>query len=147
MDLEGNAERILKTRSKRRAHPRYRVDEHASLLLVHQGTTVEGRLMELSLGGCRIRTAERFLAGAMVRVEVVFKVMGVAFRFCGVTQWSDGKHQVGIRFLDLSARKREQMLQLVDELGKMFDEAATAKRIAPMDARGGEAGVCRELSV
>jgi hypothetical protein len=136
MNLEDYAERLPQTRSKRRAHPRYRVDEHASLLLVHQGTTVEGRMIELSLGGCRIRTAERFLAGTMVRVEVVCKVLGVAVRFCGVTQWTDGKHQVGIRFLDLSPRKWEQMLQLVDELGNGCGEA-----------QSGEAEVGGELDV
>jgi len=125
MSLEDNSERPSRLHSKRRAHPRYLVDEVASMLLVHQSTTVLGRITELSLGGCRIRTAERFLAGALVRVEVAFEMVGVAFRLSGVTQWTDGKKQVGIRFLDLSARKREQLLELVEELEKLRNRACS----------------------
>jgi len=56
------------------------------------------------------------VAGMMVRVEVILKVLGIPFRLPGVTQWTNRKHLVGIRFIDLSDRKREQLAQLIEEL-------------------------------
>ena len=158
MSLEDNAERPSRLHSKRRAHPRYLVDELASMLLVHQSTTVLGRITELSLGGCRIRTAERFLArgipkrvlaGALVRVEVAFEMLGVAFRLSGVTQWTDSKYRVGIRFLDLSARKREQLLELVEELEKLRNKAQSAAGacLTQLPEQGSESGVPADLNL
>jgi hypothetical protein len=40
------------------------------------------------------------------------------FRLGGVTQAIYDPFNVGIRFLDLSDRKREQLLQLIDEIEK-----------------------------
>jgi hypothetical protein len=100
----------------RRKDPRHTVDEPASLLLVHQGSAIACRIIDLSLGGCQVRSEEKFLAGPMVRVEVVFKVLGEAFRVAGVTQWTRQKQWVGIRFLDVSERKRTALMQLIDDI-------------------------------
>ena len=96
----------------RRAAPRLVVDEDARLLLVEPGSTVSCRLVDISLGGCRLRTKERFTAGPMVPVEITFKVRGLAFRFSGLTQWTDGRHLVGIRFTGVSARRREDLVEI-----------------------------------
>ena len=99
-----------------RAHPRFAIGDEASLLLVSQGAALACRILDLSQGGCRVRTQDRFLAGMMVRVEVILRVLGMPFRLSGVTQWTNRQHLVGIRFIDLSDRKREQLAQLIDEL-------------------------------
>ncbi|HEV2485561.1 MAG TPA: PilZ domain-containing protein [Terracidiphilus sp.] len=72
----------------RRSHPRYAVDED-SMLLVSHGLSVESHILDLSLEGCQLSTWERYAAGTRTRVEVTFKVNGIAFRFLGVTQWTD----------------------------------------------------------
>lgn len=103
----------------RRKDPRYTVDGAGSLQLVHQGTAIACRIIDLSLGGCQVRAERQFLAGPMVRVEVLFKVLGETLRVAGVTQWTRQKQWIGIRFLDVTARKRAALLQLICEIEEL----------------------------
>jgi len=116
MELPEKAAELATERQDRRAAPRYAVDEDARLLLVKYGSTVSCRVVDISLGGCRVCTQERFTAGNLVRVEATFKVRGFAFRFSGVTQWTDGRHLVGIRFVDVPARRREELVEALCEV-------------------------------
>jgi c-di-GMP-binding flagellar brake protein YcgR len=100
----------------RRRDPRHAVDEAASLLLVHHGAAISCRLVDLSLGGCQVRAEKPFVAGPMVRVEIVFQVVGEAFRVAGVTQWTRQRQWVGIRFLDVSERKSAALAHLIEEI-------------------------------
>jgi hypothetical protein len=109
----------------RRSHARYEVDEDSILLLVSHGLSLESHILDLSLEGCRLRTRGRYTAGTRTRVEVTFKVNGIAFRFLGVIQWTDGKHLVGIRFVEMISRRREQLDEVICEM-----EAAAAARAA-----------------
>ena len=101
---------------KRRANPRKRVDEAAELHLLHPSCVLACQMVDLSLGGCRVRTQHRYLAGIMVRVEVSFILKGVCFRLSGVTQWTDRRNLVGIRFLDLPARRMEALSEALNEI-------------------------------
>jgi hypothetical protein len=85
-------------------------------VLVHQGSAIACRIIDLSLGGCQARVEQKFLAGTMVRGEVVFKVLGEAFGIAGVTQRTWQKQWIGIRFLDLSERKSAVLMQLIDDI-------------------------------
>jgi len=102
--------------TNRRAHPRLAVDEKAVLLLVSNGSRVSCRIIELSLGGCRLRSEGRFLAGIMIRVEATFTVNGIAFRFSGVTQWTADEHVVGVRFVDVTSRRRDELAEVLCEV-------------------------------
>jgi PilZ domain len=73
-------------------------------------------MLDISLGGCRVRTVDRFLAGIMARVEVVFTLRGVNFRLPGVTQWTDRRNLVGIRFLDMTSRRTEALAESLAEI-------------------------------
>jgi len=68
------------------------------------------------MGGCRIRTNLPFPSGVFRRVETQFQVNGLPFRLAGVTQAIYDPFQVGIRFLDVSERMREQLAQLIEEI-------------------------------
>jgi hypothetical protein len=73
----------------------------------------------LSLSGCRIRTDDRFPVGIYTRVETEFRLEGLPFRLGGVIQAIHDCNTVGIRFLDLSERKREQVLGLIGEIEQL----------------------------
>ena len=49
---------------------------------------------------------------------------GISFRLGGVIQavHDRDRFNVGIRFLEMSERKREQLAQLIEEIEKMYDE-------------------------
>jgi hypothetical protein len=44
---------------------------------------------------------------------------GLPFRLGGVIQAIHNRNMVGIRFLDMSQRKREQVLELIGEIDEM----------------------------
>jgi hypothetical protein len=51
-------------------------------------------------------------------VETEFKVDGLPFRLAGVVQSVHDRFTVGIRFLDMSARKRDQLVHLIEEIAE-----------------------------
>jgi len=107
------------TGRERRQQSRHEVDTTATILLVNVGSTLKGRILDLSITGCRIRTDEHFPVGIYTRVETEFRLEGLPFRLGGVIQSIHDRNNVGIRFLDLSERKREQVLELIDEIEQM----------------------------
>jgi hypothetical protein len=114
--------------AERRAGPRFQVDDDATLLLVSDGRQVQGRVLDLSLKGCRMRTKDRFSAGTGVRVEVAFRVNGIAFRFFGLTQWTNEWNVVGIQFIEVPQRRLRDLAEVVGEVEA--DAAARAELMA-----------------
>jgi c-di-GMP-binding flagellar brake protein YcgR len=130
MEAERRAEGAATHQPERRSSRRLPVDEASVVLLLSHGLPMECRVQDLSLEGCRICTQERFTAGSRARVEVSFKINGIAFRFCGATQWTDGRNVVGIQFVDVVPRRREALAEVLAEL-----EAAEAAKAAKQAAR------------
>ena len=101
---------------ERRRYARLWVDSVATVFLLDLRARVPGRIVDVSLGGCRIRSQERFPVGIYRRVEVEFTLDGMPFRLAGVVQALHDAYTIGIRLLDLSERKREQLAALMEEL-------------------------------
>jgi len=104
---------------ERRNHRRTQVESPATLLLVGRGMTVNARLTELSDEGCRLQVGQHLVSGASTRIEVLFRVCGMDFRFGGVAQWSDGWSRMGVRFTPVPKRRRADLSLVIDE---MIDE-------------------------
>jgi c-di-GMP-binding flagellar brake protein YcgR len=145
MDQVENAEDRADAQEKRRADPRYGVDEDAHLLLVKHGSTLACRVVDLSLGGCRLWTQDRFPASAEVYVEVTFRVRGLAFRFSGITRWTDGQHLVGIHFANVPARRKEELVEALSEIDEE-NAAKAAKQAAEEQAATLEAAAALEAA-
>lgn len=107
---------VENSRARLRTEPRNNVDTSAIIRLVNLVSEIPGRILDISSGGCRIRTDKRFPVGIYRRVETEFRIDGLPFRLGGVTQAIYDPFNVGIRFLDMSDRKREQLLQLIEEI-------------------------------
>ncbi len=126
----------------RRGHPRYDVDGNATIYLLKMAAMLRGRILDISLGGCRIQTLQRFPVGIYCRVETEFSLDGIPFRLVGVTQSIHNRNTIGIRFLDMSERKREQLVQFVREIegqrakGKLA-EAAVSNPESESDVQAG----------
>jgi c-di-GMP-binding flagellar brake protein YcgR len=104
---------------ERRVQAREEVDTTAVIFLINIASRLQGRILDLSLGGCRIRADERFPVGIYTRVETEFRLEGLPFRLGGVVQAIHDRRTVGIRFLDMSSRKREQVAQLIEEIRQL----------------------------
>jgi hypothetical protein len=103
---------------ERRQRSRHEMVANATILLVNAGTTsagskLQGHILDLSVTGCRIRTDERFPADIYTRVETEFQLEGLPLRLGGVIQSIYDRNTLGIRFLDLNEREREQVLGLI----------------------------------
>jgi len=114
------------TPADRRSHRRHAVDTSVRLLLIKAGICMPGQIVNLSPGGCRIRTQAQFKVGIYVRVEAEFYLHGLPFRVGGVSQAIMDKNTIGVRFLDVSARKRLQLTELMAEIAEA--EAVVSSR-------------------
>ena len=124
------------TARERRAQGRHAVDTSAKLLLVKTAISMPGRILNLSMGGCRIRTEERFNVGIYVRVEAEFYLHGLPFRIGGVSQAILDKNTIGVRFLDMSERRREQLAELIAEIAEAAALEPAAGFTGIVDERG-----------
>ncbi len=104
---------------ERRQQSRYELSSSATILLVNAGSKLQGRILDMSVTGCRIRTDERFPAGIYARVETEFLLEDLPLRLGGVIQSIYDSNTVGIRFLDLNEREREQVLGLIGEIEQL----------------------------
>ena len=104
------------TAMAKRKEPRHAVDTGAVIRLIDLAATVKGRIVDLSMGGCRIQANRRFPVGVFRRVEAEFHIDGLPFRLPGVTQAIYDPFNVGIRFVDITERKREQLALLIEEI-------------------------------
>jgi c-di-GMP-binding flagellar brake protein YcgR len=129
----------LAQRIERRKSIRHSVDEACVMVPLRQGSAMACQMLNLSMDGCMIRTREEFKAGIQIRVEVSFKVNGIAFRFNGVTPWTDGKNLAGIAFVDVIPRRREALADVLDEV-----DAARAAKAGKEEAEEREAALAAQ---
>ena len=113
---------------ERRIHSRLVVDDSSTIILVRIGSRLVGRIIDISIGGCRIRCDERFPVGIYTRVDTEFHLEGLPFRLGGVVQAIHNQHTVGISFLDMSSRKREQLSELIEEIRNTPPKELSAER-------------------
>lgn len=116
MEARTNTSAAPEGRPERREFPRRSVDTNAIIYLIDVGLRLPGRILNLSLGGCLIRTDDRFPTGIFRRVEVEFSLEGMPFRLPAVTQAIHLYRNIGIRFVGLSDRKREHLVRLMREI-------------------------------
>lgn len=116
MEAEQSMETVTDALSNRRRVPRFDVKEPATLTLVSHGSRSQCRILDLGLGGCRLHSDEKIALGASTRVEVSFKVNGIVLRFPGVVQWNDANHLVGVRFAQMSSRRRDELAEILAEV-------------------------------
>ena len=112
------------TPRERRDSERHGVDAPIVALLVRTGGKIAGRILDLGLDGCRILTRECFPVDVHTRVETEFRLQGLDFHLAGVVQAIHNRHEAGIRFLDVSERKREQLMELTEEIREAGVRAA-----------------------
>lgn len=122
-DAEDSAAAIVDNPIDHRSHPRYAVDADSTLLLVSHGLSLQSHILDLSLEGCRLRILEHFAVGTGMRVEVAFKINGIAFRLVGISRWTNGRDLVGIQFVSVVERRHEQLAEVVVEI----ERAAAAR--------------------
>ncbi|MGD0292800.1 MAG: PilZ domain-containing protein [Terracidiphilus sp.] len=139
-----NSSQAKPAKSDRREASREAVDTSAVIFLIKIASRLRGRILDLSLSGCRIRTDERFPVGIYTRVETEFRLDGLPFRLGGVVQAIHDRHTVGIRFLDMSSRKHKQVEQLIEDIREVKNREQGTATPASTDRSPGTPAENRE---
>jgi hypothetical protein len=112
----------IKVGRERRIYERHTLTGTGAVAkLNYQGTSFPCRLLDISMGGCRVETESPFRDGAIANVEVDLSVFGLNLRICGVTQWSTSTRQVGIRFIHPGVKTKNQVANIIS---CVIDESA-----------------------
>jgi hypothetical protein len=96
----------------RRIFERYGL-ENPKGSLKYDGDKTPCDIVDVSLGGCCIRTKTRFVAGNLAQVQVEMPIHGMLLRMAGITQWTSRNNLVGIRFIHPSQRSRNELACLL----------------------------------
>jgi len=96
----------------RRAYERYNLNASGGSLK-YMELTLPCDVIDISIGGCCLRTAKRFTAGNLATVEVEIPIFGMLLHMMGVTQWVSGDNLIGVRFLHSNARSKNQLAGLL----------------------------------
>ena len=110
-----------------RAHARLPVHEKASICVLGRERRVRCDVLDLSLGGCRLRLLESLSLAQGDEVEGTFRIRGAPLRLVGTVCWTNEKDTVGIRFRTMSARCKQILQEAVDEI-------ASHKKLAVQEA-------------
>jgi hypothetical protein len=105
-----------RSKQDRREHARHTVEGTARVRFLSLHSQIVGKILDVSMGGCRIRSLDVIPVGAFRRVEIEFLVNGVPLLLPGVTQALHDRHTVGIRFVEVTDRKKDQLRAVIDEI-------------------------------
>lgn len=119
---------------ERRKEPRHTVDGTAVLHLLDVSIHLRGRILDISRSGCQFRTDDCFPMGVYRRAEIEFQLDGLPFRLACVTQSLHKRNRVGVRFIDMSERKREQLVELITEMEALLAKERVSENATSEDA-------------
>jgi len=95
--------------------------------VIGQTLRVNCSVLDLSLGGCRLRAKGRFIARPQFLVEATFTIRGLPMMLRGTIQWTQGEDTFGIRFLEMSSRRKEALSEVLAEIEEF--QAAEARQM------------------
>lgn len=91
-------------------------DWSAELYFLKDNAFLHGTVVDIRMEGCGFQTHEPYQGKHPAQVEVEFKMRGLPFRLAGRTEPTRDPLILGIRFLVLSARSRDQLMLLLQEI-------------------------------
>jgi PilZ domain len=104
-------------------------------VLPSNGLYLSGKILDLSLGGCRVDTPVPIERGA--RAEIVVHVNSASFRAVGEVKGIRGNSEAGIEFVYLSRGGKDLLADLVAELARLqafINQLKAARRDAETES-------------
>lgn len=100
----------------RRAHERIALQASADLLVIGTGELLSIHVLDISQSGCRVCLNQPHEIAMGTTVEIRMKLNGIPVRLGGVIQVRLNDLTFGIKYIELSGRKRDQMVELIEEI-------------------------------
>jgi hypothetical protein len=132
-----------------RAYERFELSDDRGGL-IYAGARTACQVVDISLGGCCLRTDIPFCAGALAPVEVALPIGGMTVRVRGITQWTKLQYLVGVQFMHLDSRSKNLLAGLLTCLAdgnaaEVVKEAIAAEMEAESRTRSSVLALAVEL--
>jgi hypothetical protein len=102
--------------AERREEERYAVDWDADIFIPERTTMFRGRVVNLSVSGCYVRTVAWVRVPPTTVVELVIKLDGRLIRVEAEARYAQSRTGVGLRFLVLEKEVRQRLDWVIEEL-------------------------------
>jgi hypothetical protein len=103
---------------ERRQSRRYKTSTPTRITLVGLGEVRDCLMLDLSLGGCKLRFAHACGIETGSRVEVQFLENGLPLRLAATVQVSTDDDVLGLQFVNISARMQARLQSLIHEISE-----------------------------
>lgn len=114
----------------RRQTPRVRCGGVAKIIsLPSEGLSVSGKVLNLSLGGCRLETVYTLPEGT--RAEIILAVNAASIRVLGEVRAIRGPHGFGVKFLQVSGWGEDLLDEVIHELATVQALADLRRPLSP----------------
>jgi len=100
-------------RIERRKSKRLASEQAVRILLPAKGTSIHGKLVDLSEGGCSVEPDVPFLVWSEVRVEIRFEASQMQFKMTGVTKGDRGGNRFGVEFDGMTTERLAELKLLL----------------------------------
>jgi hypothetical protein len=127
-------ERGVALAESRRSHERHALEEVRGTL-VYRGVAAPCRVVDISLGGCRIRVQGPMLPNALEYVELKLRMHGDLLHLGGTTRWRKQGNLIGVHFIFSSVQSRSKLSELLESLVRRDAAKASSDCPAPAEAR------------
>jgi hypothetical protein len=104
---------------ERRVKPRLHCKGVARIAIPCVEAKIAGTLLDLSVSGCCIGLDSPMPAIENPRVEVLLTLKGISLRVAGIVRHIKSGNRAGIEFVEVTARRVEDILTLFKELVEM----------------------------
>ena len=114
---------------EQRHNPRFECSGHAEVHLPEATTCYCAKILNLSLEGCQVELTKPVYIQEDI-LDLVFSVNGLPFCVRGHIQYIKNETKIGIHFMQLSSRARQQLVDLLKELEEESSRRKAMSNIA-----------------
>jgi PilZ domain len=113
---------VAQREEDRRRHPRFQCGGEAEIRTLCSGHRAQGKIINLSVGGCLIQLEDDHNFRRGEGAEMTFCVRQLPLRVQGSIRQTYVGQAVGVEFTVLTERGKRQLLQLIEELAEILKE-------------------------
>jgi hypothetical protein len=114
---------------KQRIHHRYDIVVGSKLAIINSDCVLDSKILDLSLGGCRLYTNAPNNIQLGTLVEVQFVECGLPLRLAAKVQVKHGEHILGLMYLNISCRLKEWLDRLICEIAERSEDLVPDPRL------------------
>jgi len=110
----------MKQNTDLRLHPRYKTSEAAELSGADLASPCEGSVVDISLGGCRVRTKRPLQVGLLLSISILGSLAATVPGEVRYVEESDGEFTTGVKFCPSNHAERMTLARAVFTINQKY---------------------------